>query len=86
MITQPIRAQSLKFVTTLCVNEPSRIVRKPSQTLCKAEETFLQSTVSINCFISVDCYKAICLGRKLIYIIDVWRLQVLESWSHFNEK
>ena len=37
-----------KFVTMLRANKPSQAVREPSQTLHRAEETFLQSTVNIN--------------------------------------
>ena len=40
MITQPIHAQSLKFVTMLRAHKPSQTVHEPSQTLRKAEETF----------------------------------------------
>ena len=40
MIMQPIRAQSLKLVSTLRANKPLQTVHNPSQTLREAEETF----------------------------------------------
>ena len=40
MITQPIHAQSLKFVARLLANEPLQTVCETSQTVRKSEENF----------------------------------------------